>query len=351
MGRDPGLSAVSTFCVPHRVAALLTIAVLTSSALVSAGTVRAAPAAPADSCVVIDTDFDIDDMMTIPTVIGARRVAAIVTTEGYTLPTLGASAVSDLVTEPGQRTIPVIVGAGIGRPETDIAETFGDYVLVYRGIMNRLNNFLPTAPAPTPAQHDYVQQVAGAVSSCGQVDVLVIGAFTSFVNYSPAIRTKIGRVVITGRPLEGDPELEAGESFNCVYDRPSCETVFHQQLAGLDHTFVDVPRSDCDLTPNAAGCAGTVYGPTLAMARALGSVGLPNTLKQILLNDSNTWAIDTWEQSGYGGRSMFWDQSTALALLDPGLFHPVGAHVETVLSPEEFQHKWAAFTNLSVAFA
>jgi hypothetical protein len=196
-----------------------------------------------------------------------------------------------------------------------------------------------------------VQQVADAVAGCEQVDVLVLGAFTSFVNYSPAIRSELGRIVITGRPLEGDPELEAGESFNCVYDRPSCEQAFHHQLPGLDHAFVDVPRSECDLTPNRAGCVGTVYGPTLAMAEALGPQGLPNTLKQILLNDSMTWAVDTWEQSGYGGRTMFWDQSTTLALLDPGSFRPVGAHLETVLSAQEFQDKWVEYTNLSASYA
>ncbi len=38
------------------------------------------------NCVLIDTDFDIDDMMAIPTVIGNRPVAAIVTSEGYTRP-------------------------------------------------------------------------------------------------------------------------------------------------------------------------------------------------------------------------------------------------------------------------
>jgi inosine-uridine nucleoside N-ribohydrolase len=337
--------------MPRLLGPLAAIALLAFSALGSASVVKAAPPDPADACVVVDTDFDIDDLMSIPTVVGARHVAAIVTTEGYTLPTVGASAVSRLLAEPGQRSIPVIVGAGINRPEADIAKTFGDYVLVYRGIMNRLNNFLPIALPPAPVEHDYVQQVASAVADCSRVDVLVLGAFTSFVNYAPAIRNRLGRIVITGRPLEGDPELEAGESFNCVYDRPSCETAFRQQLPGLDHTYVDVPRTPCDTTPNKPGCTGTVYGPTLAMVRALGSAGLPNTLKQILLNDSATWAVDTWEQSGYGGRTMFWDQSTVLALLDPSLYHQVGAHIETVLSPEDFQHKWAEFTNLAESYA
>ena len=309
-----------------------------------------AEAAVAD-CVVIDTDFDIDDMMSIPMVIGARHVAAIVATEGYTLAPIGASAISRLVAEPGQRTIPVIVDAQAGMPAAEIAETIGSYVLDYRGIMGRLNNFLPTELPPTPVRNDYGSQVVDAVAGCTRVDVLVLGTFASFENYSPTIRSKIGRVVITGRPLEGDQELEAGESFNCVYDHRSCETVFHQQLPGLDHTFVDVPRSDCDTTPNRAGCVGTVYGPTLAMARALGPVGLPNTLRQIMLNDSDTWAVDTWEQSGYGGRTMFWDQSTTLALLDPSLFRPMGAHAETTLSPKDFADKWVEFTNLSANYA
>lgn len=310
-----------------------------------------ASADPVDACVVVDTDLDIDDLMSIPTVIGARHVAAIVTTEGYTLPGIGASAINRLVAEPGQRTIPVVVGAAVNRPEADIADTFGDYVLVFRRLMSRLNNSLPVEPPPTPPSDDFVRQIVAATADCARVDVLLIGGFTSYQFYGPAIRAKTGRVVITGRPIEGDPELEAGESFNCVYDRPSCEKVFHEQLPGLDHTFVDVPRGDCDTTPNRAGCDGTVYGPTLAMVQGLGPTGLPNTLKQILLNESASWAIDTWEQSGYGGRTMFWDQSTVLALLEPEHFRPVGAHVETVLGPREFADRWTAVTNLAATYA
>lgn len=318
----------------------------------SPGPASAEPSAPPDSCVIIDTDFDIDDMMAIPMVIGARHVAAIVTTEGYTLPTIGASAVNRLIAEPGQRTIPVIVGGGIGLSESDIATSLGSYVLDFRKIMGRLNDFLPTELPPTPVPHDYVQQVVDAVAGCSRVDVLVIGAFTSFLNYSPAIRPKIGRVVIMGRPPEGDPTSKPGDySFNCEYDLPSCEKVFHDQLPGLDHTFVDVPKNACSKTPNKPGCVGTVYGPTLAMVQALGPTGLPNTLKQVLLNTPKTWALDTWEQSGYGGRSLFWDQSAALALLEPDAFGPVGAHVETTLSPNGFQSQWTELTNLATVYA
>lgn len=315
------------------------------------GVAGAQPVAPLDSCVVIDTDFDIDDMMAIPMVIGSRHVAAIVTTEGYTLPPIGASAVSRLVSEPGQRAIPVVVGAGIGLPEDEIAEELGTYVLDYRRIMSRLNNFLPTELPPTAVPHDYVRDVENAVAGCRVVDVLIIGAFTSFLNYSPAIRSKIGNVVIMGKPLAGDPSNEPGNfSFNCEYDMASCEKVFYDQLPGLKYTYVDVPKGGCDKTPNTPGCPGTVFGPTLSMVQALQPAGLPNTLKQVLLNDSRTWALDTWEQAGYGGRSLFWDQSAALALVDPSLFGPVGSHVETVLSPDDFRARWTALTNLSAVY-
>jgi hypothetical protein len=129
---------------------LLTATLLTAAALVHASVATARPAAAADSCVIIDTDFDIDDLMSIPTVLGARHVAAIVTTEGYTLAPIGASAISRLVAEPGQRAIPVIVGAATGVPVAEIAATIGSYVLDYRALMGRLNNFLPTDSRTPP---------------------------------------------------------------------------------------------------------------------------------------------------------------------------------------------------------
>ncbi|MBY0442121.1 MAG: nucleoside hydrolase [Mycobacteriaceae bacterium] len=337
----------ASISVARTIASLLATAFFTCSTVVFPSIARADLLAAQDSCVVIDTDFDIDDMMAIPMVIGSRHVAAIVTTEGYTLPPIGASAVNRLVAEPDQRALPIIVGAGIGRPEPEIADVFGSYVLRYRAIMSRLNNFLPTALPPTPREEDYARQVADATADCREVDVLLLAALTSFVSYSPLIRQKINRIVIMGKPPEGDRTEEPGAySFNCKYDLLSCEKVFHDQLPGLNHTYVDVPYSRCDATPNKPGCQGIVFGPTLAMATALESTGLPNTLKQILLNDAHTWALDTWEESNIGDRfSLLWDQSAALELLDPSLFGPVGGHVETVLSPDDLRNTWAQFTN------
>ena len=97
---------------------------LVISAAVPATAQAPAPGPSAGSCVLIDTDFDIDDMMTIPTVIGARHVAAVVATEGYTVPALGAPAVEHLIDHPGQRAIPVIVGAATERSEGRLEPLF-----------------------------------------------------------------------------------------------------------------------------------------------------------------------------------------------------------------------------------
>src|SRR5436190_16451124 len=59
-------------------------------------------------CVLVDTDFDIDDLMTIPMVVGNKHVAAFVTTEGFTFPDVAAAALTHLITQPNQRAIPVI---------------------------------------------------------------------------------------------------------------------------------------------------------------------------------------------------------------------------------------------------
>lgn len=303
-------------------------------------------------CVIIDTDFDIDDMMAIPTVIGNRTVAAVITSEGYTKARPGASALSRLLAEPGQRNIPVIVGANSHRSRASIVADYGQYVLTYRAMMDRLNNFLPTAlPLSKPTKPGFTKRIVAAVAGCRTVEVEVIGTFTSFVKYSPAIRSKISRVVIMGKPLRGDKAQVPGRiSFNCAYDLKACKRAFNRQLPGLKYAYVDVPRTECDETPNAANCVGKVYGPTLGMVQGLGDKGLPNTLKQVLLSHPESWALDDWESSTYGGRSLLWDQSASLFMLDRSIFKKVGGrggHFVTTVSPEVYRAKWTSFTNTS----
>lgn len=305
--------------------------------------------ASVNQCVLVDTDFDIDDMMAIPLVIGHKHVAAIVTSEGYTKPALGAAALSRLIAEPNQRHIPVIIGASTHLDEKKIVTEWGQFVLQYRDLMNRINNFTVSEMPPTEVNPDYTAQVVKAVSHCKSVEVLIIGTFSSFVNYSPKIESKIGRVVIMGKALEGDTTQRPGNfSFNCEYDMAACKKVFYEQLPKYQYAYVDVPRSKCDNTPNREGCKGTVYGPNLSMVKNLDSQGLPNTLKKVLLGYTNSWNLDTWPNKVYGGKTLLWDQSAALYMVYPEIFKKLGGpngHFEAAVSPEEFRTKWTEATN------
>lgn len=305
--------------------------------------------AAVNQCVLIDTDYDIDDMMAIPLVIGHKHVAAIVTSEGYTKPELGAAALSRLIAEPNQRHIPVIIGASTHLDEKKIVTDWGQFVLQYRSLMNRNNNFTVSAMPPSAHQLDYKKQVVQAVSNCKSVDVLMIGTFSSFVHYSPLIESKINQVVIMGKALEGDTTQRPGNfSFNCEYDMPACKKAFYEQLPKYKYVYVDVPRSTCDSTPNQQGCKGTVYGPTLGMVKKLDAEGLPNTLKQVLLGYTNSWNLDTWPNKVYGGKTLLWDQTAALYMVYPEIFKKLGGpkgHFSPAVSPEELRAKWTEATN------
>ncbi len=340
---------------------------------------HAAAAAPAaapqiPSCTLIDTDFDLDDLMAIPLVIGERHVAAIVVTEGVVKADIGAAALARLIAEPQQRQLPVLIGAATQVPDAVIDRQWGYFLpdsrrMMHRGLGLGLPELPPQLQPQMPAGAFNGQQVQDALASCQQVDVLLLGPYSSFVGYSPLIRQKIGQVVIMGKRYPGDG-AGAGVGtpsklpFNCSYDLAACRQAAAEQLPELRHAFVDVPRTPFD------GAAGSprgheqqVYGPTLAMVQGLAPVGLPNTLRQALLGKVPTgslgtavpgadyWAIDCCLRRS--GKSLMWDQMAALYLVHPELFSSVGGpegHFETHLSPQAIRQVWTDATNRAVVF-
>lgn len=314
-------------------------------------------------CTLIDTDYDIDDMMAIPLVIGNRYVAGIITSEGYTLPPEGAAALSRLIAEPGQRHIPVIVGGGSQLSSNEITADWGQFVLDYRAMMGR-SMALMSSPLPPsiPTQNDYVEQIVDVLADCKSTDILIIGSFTSFVQYSPEIREKIKNVIIMGKPFKGDESQRPGNfSFNCEYDMNSCQQAFDKQLPGLNYFYVDVPRSKHDADP--VGHEEIVYGPTLDMVENLERRGLPNALRQALVGSvrdgslgasvsgPDYWAIDCCFRAG--GKSLLWDQTAALFLVYPEAFTKIGGpggHYEPTVTAEEFRTLWTEATNRAVIY-
>lgn len=376
-------------CLAH----LATMGLMVPEIASAKQTVQAGNTPLRNECVIIDNDFDIDDMQAIPLVIGGKHVAAIVQSEGYTLPGIAAPAVNKLVNQipdqPANRRIPVIVG-GQQAQSPDLNRW--PWLAFFRKMMNRANGLLPSEPVPWPLDSTYPQKVATAVNHCKTVEVLVIGTYTSFNKYSPLIANKIKRVVIMGQRIGDETSSPGRDSFNCTYDFEACKSAM-PILKNYNTFFVDVPRL--------SGCANTVkpaascYNPSLEMVigekgadgRLRGGLlerGLPGRLKQALINpiqcssfyttssekekactSQSTW-VPAAVSTGPGGEMLLWDQSAALFLLDPSKFslyinpdkpkekglhyQPTlvdGSHEKTV---NRLRQMWTTYTNNSITF-
>lgn len=285
-----------------------------------------------ESCVLIDTDFDIDDMMAIPLVISNMNVAAIITTEGYTYGPEGASALSRLIAEPSiNGSTPIIIGANFhGR--RDVSEW--PWLAPMRAAMQRANRLLTADLIPRPQELSYEIAVKNKLQGCNKVSVLIIGAFTSFVKYSPLIRDKIDLVVMQGRPrFVDDPSIKPKISFNCGFDLAACEAAFDQlKTLNAKKVWVDVPRSP-----------GQLYSPTRQMVEGLDKRGLPGALRQALLGNQITWNLEVMPK---GEKSLMWDQLAALYMLHPDLYVNVpGGFMEPSRSANEMRALWTEDTN------
>ena len=306
-----------------------------------------------DSCVLIDNDYDIDDMMAIPLVIGNKYVAAIVQSEGYTLPEQSAPAIDELVNnladQPDARKIPIIVGAK-QTPSPDLNKW--PWLSFFRAMMNQSNALLASVPTPWQADSSYTQKVVNSVANCKKVSVLIIGTYTSFVNYSTLIRDKIDQVVIMGQAIGDSSRSPGRESFNCNYDLPACQTAM-TQLQGLNTYFVDIPRDadvgGKDICTNTLTPSPNCYNPSYEMvaggsgSTGLFSAGLAGRLKQALMNpincnskftagmpnmpnvpESQCSGLSTWVpanvSAGPGGEMLLWDETAALFMLHPEQF-------------------------------
>lgn len=323
---------------------MLLIGALPASAFGSGHPAQSENVRTRNACVIIDNDFDIDDMMAIPLVLGSRHVAAIVQSEGYTLPGEGAAAVNQLVN--GARTnrkIPIIVG---GRQAESPSPERWPWLSFFRSMMKVSNGLMAVREQPWPENLDYPNKVQDAVSGCRKVSVLVIGTYTSFNHYIPLIKDKVDRVVIMGQPIGDISRTPGRQSFNCDFDLKACELAM-VQLRELDAYFVDIPRfEDCH---DRADPPGYCYSPSLDMVigkwvdgrgyvGGLKPRGLPNQLKSALINNIECSAyyttpktigrpctsLSTWEPAavarGPGGEMLLWDQTAALFLVEPRAF-------------------------------
>jgi inosine-uridine nucleoside N-ribohydrolase len=307
---------------------------LTAVALAGCSTPSPSGTAPETSaeCAVVDNDFDFDDVMAVPAMMGTENVVAIVQTEGVSRAPESTAAAQVLVSQESAAHRPPVIEGASPSVSPDLSDEA--WLPPIRAIMEKLNGFMAEPLDPAASAQTFTEAIVDATADCSTIDVVVTGPFTSFVTYSPAISEKIHRVVMQGVPLRGDPTQEPGNlSFNCKYDLTACEKAF-AQLADYDAIWVDIPRN-----------TDAVYSPTAAMVEGLRDEGLPGILKAALLETPETWLP---ERLPPGGKSKLWDHSAALYLAHPEVFTEVGKHLVTTLTPEEFQKQWTSDVNKNV---
>lgn len=277
-----------------------------------------APAAGAPgACVLVDTDAATDDFRAIAALVRNVRVVGVVATEGVTLPLRGAMAVAHLLAPANLPTlVPVVVGLQSGAPSNE------SWLPEARASAERLNGFLAEAVPFAEGSRPLEEEVERLMRDCGEVRAVVIGPWSSFVRYRARLGAKLRQVVAQGLPLEDVP---AGRSpgFNCRYDLPACRQAHELLRPGGLGVWVDVPRN---VTPP--------YAPTADMLDALRPVGLPGTLRTLMLANPGGWKD-----------MLLTDDVAALYLLHPEAFAPKGVHLEPRVPPDELRRLWVRAVN------
>jgi hypothetical protein len=252
------------------------------------------------TCLVVDTDVATDDFRAFAVLFPNRDLRAVVVTEGISTVQKGSTAIA-LFLASGQSFAPVIPGLAATSPPAY------DWLPPVRDAAERLNNFLG-ASVPGAATPDNLKlALLAAVKGCHRLDVLVLGPWSSFIEYAPMLRPLIHRVVASGRPLIENN----ADNFNCVYDQPACAKADKLVRTIRNAVWVDLPAD------------GSSYPPTPEMVKQFADTRMPGLLRAVLNADPAQWL---------GTR--LWDDTAALYLLVPEHFKASGAHFEPAIDEE-----------------
>jgi inosine-uridine nucleoside N-ribohydrolase len=258
---------------------------------------------PAQACLVVDTDVATDDLRAFAVLFPQSNLRAVVVTEGISSVPRGSTAIA-LFLASGQSLAPVIPGLAAAAPPAY------DWLPAARKAAERMNNFLSESVPFAASPNKLKLALVAALKGCPRVDLLVLGPWSSFVEYGPMLRPLIRRVVASGRPVaENNPD-----NFNCVYDQPACEKAdkFLRKIhAGA---WVDLPAD------------GASYQPTQEMVDQLAGASMPGLLRSALNADPSQWL---------GTR--LWDDAAALYVLAPEHFAANCAHLEPVIDEDTFR--------------
>jgi len=253
------------------------------------------------TCLIVDTDVATDDYRAFAVVFPNRDLRAVVVTEGISRAPNGSTAIA-LFLASGQSLAPVIPGLSAATPPVY------DWLPGAREAAELMNHLL-NASAPFAASSDQLKlSLLAAVRGCQRLDVLVLGPWSSFIEYAPMLRPITHRVVASGRP----PNENNAANFNCVYDQTACDKA-GELLRKFRHVaWVDLPLDQM------------TYPPTEQMVSQFAEAGMPGLLRALLNADKSQWL----------GSTRLWDDTAALYLLAPEHFKAVGSHFEPAIDEE-----------------
>lgn len=270
---------------------------------------------PGQACLVVDTDVGTDDLRAFAALFPHRDLRAVVVTEGIASVARGSTAIA-LFLASGQSPAPVISGLSATAPPAY------EWLPRARAAAERINGLLAESVPFAASPNELKLALMAALNDCQHVDVLVLGPWSSFVQYAPTLRPLIRRVVASGRPVaENNPD-----NFNCVYDQDACNKA--DKLLRMIHTavWVDLPSD------------GASHPSTQEMVDQLARSGLPGVLRAALRADASPWL---------GTR--LWDDTAALYLLAPEHFTANGAHLEPAIDEDTLRGELVKAINSSSA--
>jgi hypothetical protein len=266
-------------------------------------------------CLVVDTDAATDDFRALAVLFPNRDIRAVVVTEGIASVPRGSTAIA-LFMASGQSLAPVIPGLAAAAPPAP------DWLLPAREAAERMNNFLDDS-VPYAASPDKLKlALLNALKGCRRVDLVVLGPWSSFVEYARMLRPLVRRVIASGRPVKENDE----ENFNCLYDQPACDKADEILRRFRSAVWVDLPRG------------GPPYAPTVEMVDQLAGAGMPGLLRAALNADLSQW-IET----------RLWDDTAALFVLAPEHFARHGGHFEPIIDEETLRTELVEAINAAPA--
>lgn len=289
----------------------------------------------AESCIVVDSDADLDDYRAVAVIASTGRLTAIVVTEGISRSNEGAGAMGEFIRRSGL-SIPVVAGASANprrgyTPKPDFPR--------WRDSAERLNGLLGAAIVASPESADMVSMLGDLTSKCSAISLVVIGPWTSFMRYAPELLEKVDRIVAQGRPYPDEPGGEP-TGFNCTFDINSCLAAYdllvgRQKRADrkLRANWIDIPQGpeSCGQAEPGVDRTGQrvfAFVPNNVWVNELRTKGgVSAVIADILRANPDGWA-----------KTSLWDDLTALFVLRPEVFVVRGGHLEPCVPAASIRH-------------